>query len=187
MSVTQYYNETKIRRHNFIWTSSYSQMSVICMHNYCSLNLQYSIFRGCNILNEQATNEMTMTLKYLIHSTTTSRPYNVLRTMKILGTQWQSKVKKYLPSFTEWEKKNPTSEYFENCFYSPLTYKADCMSLNILLVCYHSNRKQTILKSEYYESKAYFITSCFPLDKKRHSSHTFRLYCISKSNLSCQH
>lgn len=132
-------------------------------------------------------NEMTMTLKYLIHSTTTSRPYNVLRTMKILGTQWQSKVKKYLPSFTEWEKKNPTSEYFENCFYSPLTYKADCMSLNILLVCYHSNRKQTILKSEYYESKAYFITSCFPLDKKRHSSHTFRLYCISKSNLSCQH
>ena len=132
-------------------------------------------------------NEMTMTLKYLIHSTTTSRPYNVLRTMKILGTQWQSKVKKYLPSFTEWEKQNPTSEYFENCFYSPLTYKADCMSLNILLVCYHSNRKQTILKSEYYESKAYFITSCFPLDKKRHSSHTVRLYCISKSNLSCQH
>ena len=58
-------------------------------------------------------------------------------------------------------KKNPTSEYFENCFYSPLAYKADCMSSNILLVCYHSNRKQTILKSEYYESKALFYSQLF--------------------------
>lgn len=46
-----------------------------------------------------------LNIKYLIHSMTSSRTYNVFRTMKILGTQWQSKVKKYLPSFTEWEKK----------------------------------------------------------------------------------
>lgn len=129
-----------------------------------------------------------LNIKYLIHSTTTSRPYNVLRTMKILGTQWQSKVKKYLPSFTERGKKKKSNIWtlWELLLLSP-GLQSRWYVLKHPLMCYHSNRKQTILKSEYYESKAHFITSCFPLDKKRHSSHTFRLYYISKSKLSCQH
>lgn len=88
-----------------------SQMSVMRKHNEATLHLRCSLkFKGCNILNGQTTNKMTMNLKYAIFN-----PFNkCLSSIYTASGQYRlqeyngqrNKSESYLSWLTKW-KKNP--------------------------------------------------------------------------------